>query len=73
MGSVGNRNFYTWFDCNYRDFMINILQNLEPIYHSKGTQIAGELDEFGEVLFVEKGLIYIGYEINKHRKFCVKY
>ena len=53
--------------------MISILQNLEPIHLPKKTQIARELDEFGEVIFVEKGLIYIGYEINKKKKYCVKY
>jgi len=32
-----------------------------------------ELDEHGEVFFVQKGTVFIGYEINKMRKYCLRY
>ena len=30
-----NKNFYTWDDMVYRDFMIGVLMNLEPISYHK--------------------------------------
>ena len=35
--------------------------------------IIDELDEFGEITFIHKGMVSIGYEINKVKKFCLQY
>ena len=62
------RRYYTMIDNPYRDFIIRILTSLEPRFEKKGTTLINELDEFGEITFIEKGKIGIGYEINKHKK-----
>ena len=62
---VINRKFYTWDDTEYRDFMLYILLNLEPIRYEKNTLLVNELDEFNEIKFITKGQVIIGYEINK--------
>lgn len=57
--------FYTWNDTQYRDFMMDMLMKLEPRYESENTIIIDELDEMTEIIFVYKGIINVGYEINK--------
>lgn len=37
--------FYTWFDFDYRCFMIDILQSLEPRCENRETILVHELDE----------------------------
>lgn len=58
---------------NYREFIKAVLTNLEPLYIKQGTTILDELEEVDEIIFCYSGVIYIGYEINKKRRFCVKY
>jgi len=48
-----------------------VLNNLFPRHEPKGTIVINELDEFGEVTFVCKGKVGIGYEINKVKKYCI--
>jgi hypothetical protein len=36
-----NRNFYCWKDKDYRDFVNNILINLEPFYEKSRTKLLG--------------------------------
>lgn len=67
------REFYTWNDAEYRDLMICILSSLEPIYYNKGTYIYRELDEFGEINFIQKGDLAIGFEINKTEILPIRY
>ena len=67
------RQFYTWNDYVYREFMNEFLQMIEPIEYEKGTTVINELDEFGEICFVQKGLVAVGYEINKVKKFPLRY
>ena len=52
--------------------MSDILNSLEPWY-SKKAVIFGELDEFGMVVFVNKGTVGLGYEINKICNLCLMY
>jgi hypothetical protein len=52
--------------------MRSILQSLEPIEYKKGEYIAQELDEFGEVTFIQNGSVAIGFEINKVKQFCLR-
>ena len=56
--------FYTWYDPEYREFMLMTLQKLEPRFERKRTILRDELDEADEILFVNKGSVAIGYEIN---------
>ena len=51
--------------------LIMVLNNLFPRHEPKGTIVINELDEFGEVTFVCKGKVGIGYEINKVKKYCI--
>lgn len=53
--------------------MIGILTSLNPIFERAGNHIIEELDEFGEVIFITKGKVAIGYEINKIKKYQVVY
>lgn len=45
--------------------MHSILLQLEPCQYPKYATIVGELDEFGEITFIDNGIIGIGFEINK--------
>jgi hypothetical protein len=60
-------------DYNYRDLLIGMLTSLEPRFEKKDHQLVGELDEFGEVIFITKGKIGVGYCINKQKKFQIIY
>ena len=57
----------------YRDFMMSILRKLEPRHYKKMTILVNELDENMEVVFIEKGQIMVGYEINKQKRYCLRY
>ena len=71
--TVGKKNFFTWNDDEYRDFMIYVISNLEPFEELKHTILANELYEFNEILFVNKGKVVIGYEINKQKRYCLQF
>ena len=53
--------------------MIEILQNLEPRFESKDTVLFLELDEIHEVIFVEQGKVDVGFELNRRRKFAIRF
>ena len=63
----------TWEDSSYREFMLAILSHLEPRFEKKGTVLFEELQEISEVIFIGKGTIDIGYEINRQRRFVMRY
>lgn len=63
----------TWNDPNYREFMMMLLTRIEPRFEHKGTIIIDELTETNEVIFVSSGTILYGYEINKQKRYCIKY
>ena len=65
--------YFTWADQTYREFMMGILQNLEPRRESKGAILYEELEEIAEIFFVSKGTMDIGYEINRIKKFVLRY
>jgi hypothetical protein len=37
------------------------------------TILVNELDENLEVVFIDKGQIMVGYEINKQKRYCLRY
>lgn len=43
--------FFTWDNSNYRNFMFDLLQVLEPRSQPKNEIIFSELDEVNEVIF----------------------
>lgn len=52
--------------------MIGLLQSFEPRYDPKDSIIFRELEEIQEVLFQEKGIIDIGFEINRRPKYVLR-
>lgn len=52
--------------------MTNILRSLEPRLEFEDTIIHEELDDMTEVLFFNKGIIDIGFEINRRKKFPLR-
>ena len=65
--------FYTWQDQQYREFMFDMLQSLEPFFERKHVILINELEKFNVISFVIKGKVALGYEINKQKRYCVKY
>ena len=53
--------------------MINMLRNLSPRFEKKGEVLISELETFDEVLFMSKGKIDIGFEINKVPKMALRF
>ena len=53
--------------------MIRILSCIEPRIEKIGSILFEELDEINEVIFVMNGTIDIGFEINKIRKYVLRY
>ena len=71
--SLNTKNFYTWDNSNYREFMNLILRSLEP-YHMKRDQILfRELQEIETVIFVTKGNVDVGFEINRKEKMVLRF
>lgn len=53
--------------------MLDVLQNLEPRCEEGGTVLLDELDENLEINFVTKGIVYAGYQLNKHKFNCLRF
>lgn len=53
--------------------MIAVLKTLEPVFYKAGTKIYKELDEFGEITFIQQGEVKVGFKINEHEKFGIRY
>jgi len=46
---------------------------LEPRMEEKHTILLDELEEVNEILFIGTGSVIVGYEINKMKKYCIRY
>lgn len=64
---------YTWDDDVYRLFMIRLLNFLEPRKTKGHTIIIDELQEVIEAFFVSKGTVLVGYDINKMKRYCMRF
>ena len=53
--------------------MVTVLKSLEPIHEQKNTIIINELDEQNELLFYHNGQYAVGYEINRVKKFVLRF
>ena len=51
---------------------MSILLKLEPVQYQPFFTIVSELDEYNEICFIMRGIIDIGFEINKKQKFVIK-
>ena len=50
-----------------------MLMYLEPFFERKNVILINELEEYNLIEFVVKGKVALGYEINKQKRYCVKY
>lgn len=66
-------SYFTWDNQKYQNFMLGILQNLEPRREESGVMLIRELDEFTEVFFFNRGTYEIGFEINHKEFYVLKY
>jgi hypothetical protein len=66
-----NGQFYTWFDFEYKQMMLEIFGSLVPRFEAAENIILDEFDEINELLFFNEGKIGIGYTINHLSKYCV--
>lgn len=53
------------------DFMQQVCYCLEPRMDPARTTIINELDEFGDITFITKGNVALGFEINKMIKYAI--
>ena len=66
-------SFYTWNHQVYRNFMIDMLRNLEPRREAANVVIYDELDEVNEVIFINQGTYEIGFEMNRIQTFVLRF
>ena len=71
--SLSLRNFFSWQDQVYRDFMTDVLRSLNPRQEGTGVMLLEEMDEVAELIFVQTGEVAIGYTINKQRYLAAKW
>lgn len=57
----------------YSEFMLKLMNCLEIRHYSKNIVIASEIDECLEVIFVEQGYYKIGYQINNHGFYRIRF
>jgi len=57
----------------YRDFMLDVLRNLEPIALDPNTIIYNELDETDMIHFFTKGRFSVGFNVNLETRFPLSY
>lgn len=60
-----SRAFMTQIDRPYTEYVIMLLTKLEPRFEPRHTIIYDELEDVDDMMFVTKGTVLIGYEINK--------
>jgi CRP-like cAMP-binding protein len=53
--------------------MTGLLANLQPRFELAGAIIFEELEEISEVIFIQKGNMDIGYELNKRKRFVLRF
>jgi hypothetical protein len=53
--------------------MFEIFKNLEPRYEEAGTIIFEELQSIDDILFISRGTLDVGFEINRKKTFVMRY
>jgi hypothetical protein len=72
MENYNQNSFYTWDDFQYKNFMEALLYNLEPRREEKNVILHDELDEVNEAIFFEKGMVDVGFEINRKKNYVIR-
>lgn len=49
-----------------------VLQNLEPRFEEKDTILYRELEEITEIIFIESGIIDIGFEVTRKPRYVLR-
>ena len=57
--------YYTFEDKDYADFITSIFKILEVRIITKNTVIQEEISECNEIIFVERGIYMMGFQVNK--------
>ena len=65
--------YYTWYNEPYANFMFDVLSFLEPRKEEKNEIIIDENEEVSEVIFFVTGTLAVGFELNKVKKFVIKF
>lgn len=55
----------------FTEYVICLLTKLEPRFEKAKTIIYDELEDVDDLIFIHKGSLLIGYEINKTKKYCL--
>ena len=71
--SPQSNTFFTFDNPVYKDFIRDLVKELEPRFELKGVTILNELDEVTEVVMFTDGKIDVGYEINSKKYFVLRY
>ena len=56
--------YFTWENPVYQDFMVEMMQYMEPRFEEKGKILFQELEEVTDVLLFLDGKYDIGFEVN---------
>ena len=65
------RNYYTWADEDYRNYMIDLLMSLEPMIVPALNHMVNILEEPSQISFINKGKVLVGYEVNNQKYYCI--
>ena len=52
--------------------MVDLLNSLEPRREYANVILFNELDDFTEIMFFNKGIIELGYELNRNKTFILQ-
>ena len=52
--------------------MVDLLNSLEPRREYANVILFNELDDFTEIMFFNKGIIELGYELNRNKTFILR-
>lgn len=68
---VSGKIFMTWQETPFREYVVMLLTKLEPRFETRRTIIFDELEDVNDMIFIHKGKVVIGYEINKVKKYTL--
>lgn len=69
--NMAQNRYYCMADEHYVDFIQSLVNFMEPRSYFKGITVNDEGVEVLEILFLNKGQIAVGFEVNHNRHFCL--
>jgi hypothetical protein len=63
---------FNWSDDTYIDFMMDLMNSLEPINFEKGQLLYDEMEEVLEIYVMIVGEIKIGFRLNHRQSYALK-